>query len=287
MVSVIIPLFNKEKSISSTIQSVLQQNYREFELVIVDDGSTDSSIDIIESFGDSRIKIFSKTNGGVSSARNYGIENALGEYIFFLDADDIIYPNCLEVLLHTSATFPNAGLLLCNFKVLFSSKKSSVFCKQKKDGYILNAYKSIWENQIFPRAGALLIKKNIITNSYRFDERVSVYEDLPFWMSLIKENPVAYTSQILHEYVTEYSELSKRLGPIEKEFAYYIRLNKSSNIYEKKILANIVYGSIASRIMAKKYSDALILVKNNMQNLFWILVMAIRRQLLKFNALER
>ena len=86
--TVIIPLFNKEEYIASAIESVLNQTYKNFELIIVNDGSTDSSLQIAEKFKDPKIQLFSKNNSGESSARNFGIEKASGDFIAFLDADD-------------------------------------------------------------------------------------------------------------------------------------------------------------------------------------------------------
>ena len=98
LISIVIPLYNKEKFIKNTINSVLRQSYKDFELVIVDDGSTDDSVNIVKSISDSRIRIISKQNEGVSKTRNRGIIEAKGEYIFFLDADDYLVPEALNIL---------------------------------------------------------------------------------------------------------------------------------------------------------------------------------------------
>ena len=88
MFSVVIPLYNKELSIINTIQSVLDQTFQNFEIVVVNDGSTDRSVEMVEQFNDPRIRIINKSNGGVSSARNRGIQEAKYELVAFLDADD-------------------------------------------------------------------------------------------------------------------------------------------------------------------------------------------------------
>src|SRR5574344_2444204 len=94
--SVVIPLYNKATSITSTIQSVLAQSYAYFEIVIIDDGSTDNSVQNVKLIDDRRIRLISKQNGGVSSARNVGIQNAKYDDIAFLDADDYLEPTYLE-----------------------------------------------------------------------------------------------------------------------------------------------------------------------------------------------
>lgn len=95
-VSVILPCYNVEKYIARSIQSILDQTYSDFELLVVIDGSPDNSKQIAETFTDSRIKIFEKENGGLSDARNYGLERANGEFIYFMDSDDWIEPDLLE-----------------------------------------------------------------------------------------------------------------------------------------------------------------------------------------------
>lgn len=101
LISIVVPAYQAEKYIAATIDSVLRQTYSHFELIIVDDGCTDQTVQIIKSYHDSRIKIVSQSNQGLSAARNAGILAAKGEYVAFLDADDIWFPNKLEMDLST------------------------------------------------------------------------------------------------------------------------------------------------------------------------------------------
>ena len=94
--SIVIPLYNKASCIKKTLESILKQHYDNFEIIVVDDGSTDDSLQEARAVVDPRIKIVSKSNGGVSSARNRGIKEATGEWIAFFDADDVMYSNALE-----------------------------------------------------------------------------------------------------------------------------------------------------------------------------------------------
>ena len=97
-VSIIIPVYNVEAVLERTINSILQQEYRNFEVLLINDGSTDSSGKICDYFAaiDSRIRVFHRKNGGVSSARNVGLKNAAGEYIVFIDSDDVVEANFLH-----------------------------------------------------------------------------------------------------------------------------------------------------------------------------------------------
>lgn len=100
MVSVIIPIYNAEAVLGETIDSVLGQTYKDFELLLIDDGSTDKSPAICDAYAcrDNRVKVFHKPNGGVSSARNVGLDHARGEFIAFVDNDDCMYPEFLETM---------------------------------------------------------------------------------------------------------------------------------------------------------------------------------------------
>ena len=100
MISIVIPLYNKERAIINTLQSVLAQTYTDCEIIIVDDGSTDNSLNVvhkrISELENERIRVIHKKNGGVSSARNRGIKEAKGEYVALLDGDDLWEPTFLE-----------------------------------------------------------------------------------------------------------------------------------------------------------------------------------------------
>jgi glycosyltransferase involved in cell wall biosynthesis len=114
-ISIVIPLYNKELCIRDTINSVISQSFSDYEIIIVDDGSTDNSVSVVENINNIKIKLIKTKNKGVSSARNIGVINALGEYIFFLDADDIILNNCLQDLLNLVIEFPQANIFTANF----------------------------------------------------------------------------------------------------------------------------------------------------------------------------
>ena len=108
--SIIIPLYNKEKFIENTIQSALNQTFLDFELIVVSDGSTDRSLELVKAFKDQRIKIYTIRNGGVSKARNFGIQKASTNLIVLLDADDLWKSNHLEELYNLRKAHPNCGL---------------------------------------------------------------------------------------------------------------------------------------------------------------------------------
>ena len=115
MISVIIPLYNKETGIATALRSVLAQTYQDFEIVIVDDGSTDSSVAIVETFNDPRIRLIRQQNAGVSAARNKGIAEAKGEYVAFLDADDEWLPEFLAEIRTLQQKYPECKAQATNY----------------------------------------------------------------------------------------------------------------------------------------------------------------------------
>ena len=110
LISVIIPVYNGEKTIRETIESVLTQTFRDFELIILNDGSQDSTLDIVSSIQDSRLKVFSYPNAGLATSRNRGTFHAVGEYISFIDADDLWTPDKLETQLKALQDNPEAAV---------------------------------------------------------------------------------------------------------------------------------------------------------------------------------
>lgn len=110
MISVVIPLYNKRGLVSQTIATVLAQTYNGYEIVVVDDGSTDGSIDEVKAIADPRIRIVSRQNGGVAAARNTGIKHARGEFVAFLDADDRWSPQYLETQTALAQKYPSCDV---------------------------------------------------------------------------------------------------------------------------------------------------------------------------------
>ena len=115
MFSIVIPLYNKEEHIAATLRSVLTQTHQNFEVVVVDDGSTDGGAAVVETFTDPCIRLIRQENGGVSAARNRGIAEARGEHVAFLDADDEWMPEHLEELATLIAAYPECRARATNY----------------------------------------------------------------------------------------------------------------------------------------------------------------------------
>ncbi|MCK4441816.1 MAG: glycosyltransferase family 2 protein [Sulfurovaceae bacterium] len=201
--SVIIPLYNKEKYIKRALDSVLNQTFSNFEIIVVDDGSSDKSCEIVESITDDRINLIHKKNGGVSSARNRGIKEAKGEYIAFLDADDEWLPNKLQkqYILHKN----NPELVWsCSGYMLVSKKrrdKKIVFSKSK---ILPDAIEAI-VNGLKICTITVVIKKEVFQNSrLLFNEKAITSEDRELWYKLASLYPsLGYIQDVLSIYNRE------------------------------------------------------------------------------------
>lgn len=182
--SIIIPLYNKELSIVSTLESVLNQKYADFEIIVVNDGSTDRSLEMASTLCDSRIKIINTENGGVSKARNIGIKNASNEFITFLDADDIWYPDSLSEFKCLIEQFPLASAF-CTSHTLSIKEIPS----REKRYYVDNYYKATAE--FYARytvalllVGCVAMRKECFDRVGDFDESMTHGEDLDMWKRL-------------------------------------------------------------------------------------------------------
>ena len=146
-ISVIIPLYNKEKIIQQCVDSILTQSFQNFELIIVNDGSTDNSLKIIEEIQDSRIRIINQENGGQSKARNTGIKNANADWLYFIDADDMSTPGCLQHFYELIQLNPQIEMF-CG-EVLMSNNKRKKIAKTYSDGIVNNPFKIFVQNKLF------------------------------------------------------------------------------------------------------------------------------------------
>lgn len=177
MISVIIPAYNAVRTIRRCIQSVLDQTYTEWEMIIVDDGSKDDTLDICQSYDDSRIRVLHKENGGVSSARNHGLKFAQGDYIAFIDSDDFIEADYLE---HLSQGL-DYDIVISGFCYENTPESSSFHLKlANREAVGRELSKLINADQLCYPWGRLFKRSIIEQNHIRFNEKMRFAEDNVF-----------------------------------------------------------------------------------------------------------
>lgn len=189
MISVVIPAYNAESAIEKTVLCVLKQSYRDFEVIIVDDGSTDRTYEICNSISekDGRVKVIRKENNGVSIARNVGIEYATGEYLVFCDSDDFWEIDYLDKM--KNCCNDKKSIPVCEYYVEYSNRvRTSAFFIQEGISWIdsiIEVFKSGHFNQIWNKMYDLnIIHKYKIT----FDEKLSLGEDFFFNFNYVKHS---------------------------------------------------------------------------------------------------
>lgn len=209
-ISIIMPVYNSELFLNDTIKSILSQTFRDFELIIINDGSTDSSGEILDAFAeqDDRVRVIHTSNGGPSGARNIGIDNAGGEWIQFMDSDDIIDENMLIELLKASegVDMVVSGAIRENSVYGMSAVKNIVSARLESPDeigkYLLALNQDthdLFMNYLWNR----LIKRRILTEyNIRFNENMRLGEDFLFMCELLKHiNKINIINQAYYHYI--------------------------------------------------------------------------------------
>lgn len=212
LISIIIPVYNVELYISKCIESVLNQTYKSFEVIIVDDGSPDNSIKIAQKYADidKRIRIITKENGGLSDARNVGINQAKGKYIYFLDSDDYIEDNLLEKVVNY-AEQNNSDVIIFGYFVDYVDDKGLV--KYTNNVFLDSIESEVKYEDSFTIDNNLLAmlgyawnkfykREYLINNNIKFEKGVSLIEDILFnELALTKSKNIFILKDQLYHYI--------------------------------------------------------------------------------------
>lgn len=188
MISVVIPLYNKEASIAQSLRSVLSQSHDDFEVVIVDDGSTDRSVSIVESVHDSRVRLFRQENGGPSKARNTGVKHARGEWIVFLDADDELLPGALATFHNLSEMHPEIEMFCCS-SIYKSNGERQGEPFSFKEGVLKNPYAALFFHYYAARTGDFMCSRRVAL-ACPFNEEIWRFEDVECLFRMYKKTKV-------------------------------------------------------------------------------------------------
>ena len=236
MVSIIVPVYNAQNSLDRCLMSIIRQSYQQWELILVDDGSLDDSLKICKRYSDkdSRIRIIHTENCGVSSARNTGMENAHGEYITFVDADDRIHPDFLSECLSNKE-----DLIVTNY--IKPSKIDSLHYKEDHPELIFQqrGVRTVW--------GKVFVRKIIEEHHIRFDTNIRYGEDTIFVLQYcLHIKTIAYVFQHLYEY---------EKPPYYAFFKYKTTLDEYLNILS-------ILQELTLRLRAKSYNVDVLYAKN-------------------------
>lgn len=200
-VSVILPIYNGEKYLNRCIDSVLNQTYKNIEVICLNDGSKDNTLNILTSYNDKRIKVIDKKNSGVSDTRNIGIKSATGDYITFIDADDFYKNNFIETMVNYIEKY-NVDIIRCNYEVINNNNQLietgilSTYCNKKysKKEIKENILPATLKGNIPCFCYLLLMKKEVIKNIF-FPIDIHMMEDVVFYIELLTTSKSLYVCE--------------------------------------------------------------------------------------------
>ncbi len=296
MFTVIIPLYNKSGHILKCVHSVLSQTYSQFELIIVNDGSTDDSLNEIEQIKDERVRVFSQQNKGVSSARNNGVKEARYNHVAFIDADDWWDPHFLEEMKGLIEKYPDADMYGSNFYIVKNEINHSSTVgvdKDFKDGYIdyCEVYAKTFCVPI--NCSFVVVPKSIFQTEHGFKSELKYGEDFDLWIRIALKYKVAYLNKFLAYSNQDIHSSNRALGKnkLYTKEAYFIFNLSYLDSYEaqnkqlKKLLDGLRVRSLLRYYLSKTYVDevkALLLKVNfNQQPMYYRLIYSIPLPIVK------
>ena len=219
MFSIIIPLYNKAPYVEKAIQSVLAQTCQKFELIVVDDGSKDNSLEIVQRFKDSKIQIIRQKNSGVSTARNNGVKVARYNYIAFLDADDWWDIRFLEEIKALTLTYPEAVMYGSSYYIVKNGKNkiAPIALPQNfKSGYI-DYIKTYAERLCMPITSiTAVVKKDVFNEMHGFKPALKLGEDFDLWLRIALKYKVALLNKPLAYYNQDVEQQNRAVGNLHK-----------------------------------------------------------------------
>lgn len=261
-VSVVIPLYNKENHIRTTIDSVLAQEVQDFEIVVVNDGSTDKSGDIVKSYLDPRIRLVQQANSGVSAARNRGIKESKADLIAFLDADDEWLPSFLKTILDLRQKYPSAGAYITAYHKLTSkgewiSPKYIAIPTGVRDCVLPNYFRSATLGSFPVRSSNVVIPKYVFNLVGLFPKGRWWGEDSDMWGRIALEYPVAFSwdAQVI---IHHDNDKKCKYKPIEKHPFVETAITKINN---KEVSKNIL-DDLKEYISREEISTAVLILEN-------------------------
>ncbi|QCX53674.1 glycosyltransferase [Elizabethkingia sp. JS20170427COW] len=223
MFSVVIPLYNKENQIKKTLESVLNQTFSEFEVVIINDGSKDKSVEVVQSFDDPRIRLITQENAGVSAARNRGVRESKNEWIAFLDADDLWKNNKLEEIEKVINKNLNLNWIANGIETVKGNKVIKFL--YDKEGFTRDVLDDLI-NGLYIQTSGIIIKRSLFNqdNKICFREGVNHSEDRELWIRLAFRFPnLYYVNKVLTSYIRDITNQSLTTSDVNYDF---LKMNK-------------------------------------------------------------
>ena len=201
LVSIVIPVFNKDRFLVQTLRSVINQSYKNWECIIIDDGSTDNSLYIARTFFEGtnfNYKVISVTNNGQAAARNRGVNESIGDYVAFLDGDDLWHPNKLERQIYLMEKNPKVGVVLAGYAI-FEKRRPTRVIKHANLQKLTNGW--IGFSGFGGGLESVALIRKAVFCEFRFDERLSTSSGLDFFLRISSKHRIILSGEILMAYL--------------------------------------------------------------------------------------
>ncbi len=245
-VSIIIPAYNAGRFIAETMDSVINQTYKDWELIIINDGSTDNTLNIIEAYSkkEARISFVTKNNSGVSDTRNKGIDKAKGEFIAFLDADDVWLPENLQKKIEYLKKHPDVDFVFSNMLQADKNLQNQIPAPLGKDKTIFEDL-LLWNGEVIPGpCSNLVVRKKCLDSGIRFDPALTTIADQNFTVQLAAKHKGKLIKEFLWVYRVLPGSMSKSLAVMEKDSLTTYNIYKQKNYFasgsfRRKCFANM------------------------------------------------
>ncbi len=244
-VSVIIPTYNRADLLPRAISSVLNQTFKNFELLIIDDGSTDDTKKVVDQFieKDARIAyIWQKNSGGPANPRNVGVEKAAGEFIAFLDSDDEWLAEKLEkqLLVFEKTNFANVGFVGCNATIIETVGKDKIKKTEYKIKYSGKVFNTILAGNFIWSCTNILIKKEALIQTGAFDTKLKYLDDWDMWIRVSKNYEFDFVDYPLFNYYIHRTNITKNFNQLQLLLEAEIILNKHAEFkHNAKLLFHL------------------------------------------------
>lgn len=258
LITVVVPIYNVSKYLRQCVDSIINQTYTNLEIILIDDGSTDNCLEIMREYekNDTRIKCYTRENKGLLYTRIDGVNKANGQYIIFVDSDDWLELNTIEILYNKMIKY-SADMVKCSYKMVFEDKSIDIIRKQSDTIYEKESLNKIYDelvnNYIFHSAWSQLIKTEIVKKYINdCDYSISMGEDVEINTHLLdKYKKIVVTNDVLYNYrcnydsisnATSYSKVKNRIVDLLKayeNFSNFIKNNSEKN-YKKSLEKSII-----------------------------------------------
>lgn len=299
-ISVIIPAYNAEATIAETIGSVQKQTFTDLEIIVINDGSTDRTLEVLQKIPDPRLKVFSYKNSGVSVSRNRGISQATGEYIAFLDSDDLWTPDKLESQLTALQYNPKAGVAYSWTYFMFEDEKLSFV--ENSHCFEGNVYPGLLLTNFLHNGSNPLIRKEAVESVGLFDPAIKSVEDWDYYIRLAKKwdfvlvpkpqilyrqhlSSISYNIEVMQQHCLQLMKKTFETAPKDLQ---YLKGKSLANIYQysaQKYMktvdhnpANLYYAAQKLFLSIRSYPQIL-LTEHTQSLLKWLLKIYVYRQL--------